>query len=330
MPTNGHPTQDESAAALRRIDHAAALSMAMAADALVRETQDEPRLIAAREILDEIVAGDGEAIIASLDQTIDETFAALPVRDARSAQIARENLERLAARNLLLVEREAWRENARRDRGDVADIERDARLWASLTEEERETRRLENRASWEPYLEPTLQETLDAAGDEAERILEAEVERLEAERNGQRSEPEPLFTPDDLIYAYTRADAIRDGVLIDVSEMAKEAGFNWPVAITAGVLAVLNDIPRGFEHQSFDGRLWDVLWMASLAARGRHGQRVSPTHCNFKVILYHYENRERLPGDWRKTRIKYQSIKFLTGPGDDFEPVVTLLLPHED
>jgi hypothetical protein len=37
----------------------------------------------------------------------------------------------------------------------------------------------------------------------------------------------------DLIYRYTRADALRDGVLIDVSEVAREAGFKWPVALTA-------------------------------------------------------------------------------------------------
>ena len=35
---------------------------------------------------------------------------------------------------------------------------------------------------------------------------------------------------DEIIYAYTRAQAIEDGVLADVSEVAKEAGFRYPVA----------------------------------------------------------------------------------------------------
>ena len=35
------------------------------------------------------------------------------------------------------------------------------------------------------------------------------------------------------VSVYTRAQALADGVLIDVSEMAGEAGFRWPVAITA-------------------------------------------------------------------------------------------------
>jgi hypothetical protein len=31
----------------------------------------------------------------------------------------------------------------------------------------------------------------------------------------------------------TRADALRDGVLIDVTATAREAGLRWPVALTA-------------------------------------------------------------------------------------------------
>ena len=36
----------------------------------------------------------------------------------------------------------------------------------------------------------------------------------------------------ELIYSYSRKQAIEDGVLVDVSEMAKEAGFKFPVAMT--------------------------------------------------------------------------------------------------
>ena len=39
----------------------------------------------------------------------------------------------------------------------------------------------------------------------------------------------------DVIYTYTREQAIEEGVLIDVSEMASEAGFKWPVAVTVNV-----------------------------------------------------------------------------------------------
>jgi hypothetical protein len=35
------------------------------------------------------------------------------------------------------------------------------------------------------------------------------------------------FERSDMIHSYTRAEAIADGVLIDVSETAKEAGFRY-------------------------------------------------------------------------------------------------------
>jgi hypothetical protein len=38
----------------------------------------------------------------------------------------------------------------------------------------------------------------------------------------------------EVISVYTRAQALADGVLIDAGAMAREAGFRWPVAITAG------------------------------------------------------------------------------------------------
>ncbi len=40
-----------------------------------------------------------------------------------------------------------------------------------------------------------------------------------------------------VISTYTRAQAIEDGVLIDPGSMAKEAGFKWPVALTADAWA---------------------------------------------------------------------------------------------
>jgi hypothetical protein len=39
-----------------------------------------------------------------------------------------------------------------------------------------------------------------------------------------------MFSQDDVISVYTRQDAINDGVLVDVTETAKEMGFRYPVA----------------------------------------------------------------------------------------------------
>ena len=41
-----------------------------------------------------------------------------------------------------------------------------------------------------------------------------------------------MFENVDLVHRYTRADALRDGVLIDVSAVAREAGIRYPVALT--------------------------------------------------------------------------------------------------
>src|SRR4051812_2206240 len=78
---------------------------------------------------------------------------------------------------------------------------------------------------------------------------------------------QPMFDNADLIFAYTRADAIRDGVLIDVTATAKEAGFKYPVAVTAAVWAECVAIPPGVVCQDESGRLWDVVTMLRWAIR---------------------------------------------------------------
>jgi hypothetical protein len=44
---------------------------------------------------------------------------------------------------------------------------------------------------------------------------------------------EDLFGP--VIHAYSRAEALEDGVLVDVTSTAREAGFRIPVALTRAV-----------------------------------------------------------------------------------------------
>jgi hypothetical protein len=71
-----------------------------------------------------------------------------------------------------------------------------------------------------------------------------------------------------VIYAYTRAQALADGVLVDVTATAREAGFVWPVALTAALWADIQNIAlRLAGVADVAGRLWDVLWMACCAMR---------------------------------------------------------------
>ncbi|WP_313916463.1 DUF6573 family protein [Tahibacter sp.] len=77
-----------------------------------------------------------------------------------------------------------------------------------------------------------------------------------------------MFTDADVIHTYTRSEALKDGVLMEAGVMAKEAGFQVPVALTARVWATcVCWSPDERTPQDESGRLWDVMWMASLAAR---------------------------------------------------------------
>jgi hypothetical protein len=126
-----------------------------------------------------------------------------------------------------------------------------------------------------------------------------------------------MFENAEVIHRYTRADAIRDGVLIDVSEAAKEAGFRFPVALTAAVWGRCVAVPSGVQCQDEAGRLWDVLTMLRLAI-GRSG---GGPEVRFAVHVRN-DNRERTPPLVR--------LKALCGPDDDGSPCVTVMLPDKD
>jgi hypothetical protein len=75
-----------------------------------------------------------------------------------------------------------------------------------------------------------------------------------------------------VIFSYTRAQAIADGALVDVTATAQEAGFKWPVAVTHTVWNDCvawddNDSDAQGVYQDQAGRLWDVLWLARCAIR---------------------------------------------------------------
>lgn len=120
-----------------------------------------------------------------------------------------------------------------------------------------------------------------------------------------------------VVYSYTREQAIKDGVLVDVSEIGKEAGIKYPVAVTSAVWNECVEVPAGMEAegQSIDGRLWDVLFMFSYAARRHNGG---------PELLYRLGVRNQ-PGHTATV-----TLKAVIGPGDNGEPVITIMLPNED
>ena len=72
-----------------------------------------------------------------------------------------------------------------------------------------------------------------------------------------------MFEDAPVIFSYTRAQAIEDGVLIDLTEWAKETGFKIPVACTATVWHQYIVPPEGTKElgQSERGRAHDLLFM---------------------------------------------------------------------
>ena len=127
----------------------------------------------------------------------------------------------------------------------------------------------------------------------------------------------------NVVSTYTRAQAIEDGVLVDAGSMAQEAGFKWPVAMTsatwADCVAWTDDDSRQQVHQDQYGRLWDVVYMASHAIR-------TSKESGDRLLFQLY----RVPRDGQTTDAELTTLRLIIGPGDNGEPVVTILLPKED
>lgn len=137
-----------------------------------------------------------------------------------------------------------------------------------------------------------------------------------SDQNNGDSNLESLCGP--IVYRYTRAQAIEDGVLVDVTETAREAGFVYPVVLTSAAwesfVAWATEDGTGQDEQ---GRLWDVLWMGMDSIR----RTTNPG----SELLYPVRRIKR-----GKTVATNGLLKLHIGPGDSTEPVITIMLPHED
>lgn len=127
---------------------------------------------------------------------------------------------------------------------------------------------------------------------------------------------------EEMIYSYTREQALADGVLINVSELAKEAGFTIPVAVTDTVwfnyIEWTQDDNKQQTYQDLDGRLWDVLSMLRFAIRRQPNSQI----INYTLAV--------VPRDGKSRRAKTVQLKAIIGAGDNGEPVITIMLPSED
>ena len=121
----------------------------------------------------------------------------------------------------------------------------------------------------------------------------------------------------NVVYASTREQAIADGVLADVTEAAKAIGFKHNTVVTDHLFHGYVEVPSGLEGegQSATGRLHDLMVLALFAAR----KAVNADRVNFKVSFL------MAPG-----RMETVEVVAHIGPGDNGEPVLTIMLPEDD
>ena len=122
-----------------------------------------------------------------------------------------------------------------------------------------------------------------------------------------------------VIYRYTRAQAIEDGVLVDLTDWARETGFKIPVACTATVWNgyIVPSAATSKLGQSERGRAHDLLWMLYVNIHRR--KSAGQDQLLFKVIfLMAPEKQETV------------TLKAMCVPGDNGEPVLTVMLREED
>lgn len=131
-----------------------------------------------------------------------------------------------------------------------------------------------------------------------------------------------IFADAPVISVYTREQGIKDGELVDVSELAAKQGFKYPVAMTRAAWADCvawskEDNERKGTAQDETGRLWDVLTMLRFGAKKADGSIFE-----FQLL--------RVPREGLGKAARPATLKAICGPGDDAAPVITVMLPHED
>jgi hypothetical protein len=122
----------------------------------------------------------------------------------------------------------------------------------------------------------------------------------------------------EVIYSYTRAQAVADGVQVEVTKTAQEAGIKFPMFLTRAVFEAYVAVPPDVTGQDEAGRLWDVVWMTRFGIiRARPG-------CDRIPVAFYVRN------DNRAARL----VKLIATCGaldiDDPQPAITVMMPDED
>jgi hypothetical protein len=120
------------------------------------------------------------------------------------------------------------------------------------------------------------------------------------------------------VYAYSRAQAVADGMQVEVTKTAQEAGIRLPMFLTRAVYDAYVTVPPNAPAQDEAGRLWDVVWMTRFAILRAHG------HTDRVPVALYVRNDDRAA--------KLVKLVAQCGPLDidDPAPCITVMLPDED
>ncbi|TGK12926.1 DUF6573 family protein [Leptospira stimsonii] len=125
----------------------------------------------------------------------------------------------------------------------------------------------------------------------------------------------------EIIDSYTRAEAIKDGGLIDLSSgefahLVKRI-YKYPLAATAGVWHEIRWIVEISNDQVLFENVIEVMLKATILNKTKI---IDESSHLFRLNL----SIPELPGP------SFRDFKIICGPGDDLTPVLTILLPEED
>lgn len=121
-----------------------------------------------------------------------------------------------------------------------------------------------------------------------------------------------------VIHSYTRAQAIEDGTLVDLMKGETldvcRQHYKHPIACTAAVFDLMTRaVNNGLYMNSYAGILHDMLHMSRIYGAGMK----DVSQVDFRTIIQ---------GAGRQ---RYYDFKLVIGPGDNMEPVITVMLYNE-
>jgi hypothetical protein len=109
------------------------------------------------------------------------------------------------------------------------------------------------------------------------------------------------------IQGCSRKEAIAEGLLIDVSTAAREAGIRHPTALTRQAWERYVTVPRGAIGETEERRLRNILQALRLAA-----EQSKPRETSLFFTVWVHDGEE----------MQFCGLRAVCGPGDDLEPVI--------